>query len=561
MKILFTVLCAIAFILSTGLVAFSQEWDYLDVEQGYETLNLAVEGDTTENGEPVSMNRVYRLERGGVYLLNGTISNVKGSPMRIIAAEGTGPKPMLVMSVDETGDSDNPFDVEGDALFKDIYISGSDMIGNDNRYGILIYANGARVVLDGINIDFADQAHVKTYGKECKIFHYNCEFRNGFLLTDQGRGRFFDARGLMPDSLVYVNNTFYVNKHRILRFDGAMGANVILDHNTFYLNAYGNDVDSPDDEIINGPIELDRGINVQVTNNIFQDIALEATLHPPGMEIYDRLSIIPVDTVYAPDYPEETRNWVVKNNVYGWSPQVEAFWEARSDSITPPAFISPWGMDHYFGGHKPNFVSENNFQEFIEFNDAPSPDAILEFVKYRYDSDFSNESNPDFRADRNGTGSLQDNPETFGPAEDPFNFDYPSTQQAYTAGIGGFPVGDLNWFPDKKAEWETYITGVDQTENMLTTNYVLEQNYPNPFNPVTHINYSLPEPTSVTVTIYNALGQKVVDLVTDLQQDAGKHSITWNSVNNQGQLVPTGVYYYQLKTKHSNITKKMILIK
>ena len=174
MKHRFTINCIV--LLFAGLLSqagFSQTWDYMDVPQGYETLNLAIEGDTVATGEPVSLNRVYRLERGGTYLLNGTAANLKGSPMRIFAAEGDGPKPLIIMAVDETGSSDNSFDVEGDAHFKDLYISGSDMIGNDSRYGILIYGNGARVVIDGVQLDFSDQSHIKTYGKDCKIFHYN----------------------------------------------------------------------------------------------------------------------------------------------------------------------------------------------------------------------------------------------------------------------------------------------------------------------------------------------------------------------------------------------------
>ncbi|MFQ5604819.1 MAG: hypothetical protein ACE5HS_16230 [bacterium] len=55
---------AISFITSEKTIA--QEADTLDVPQGFETLNLAVEGDTTATGAPKNLNRVYRLERGGL---------------------------------------------------------------------------------------------------------------------------------------------------------------------------------------------------------------------------------------------------------------------------------------------------------------------------------------------------------------------------------------------------------------------------------------------------------------------------------------------------------------
>jgi hypothetical protein len=265
--------------------------------------------------------------------------------------------------------------------------------------------------------------------------------------------------------------------------------------------------------------------------------------------------------VYAPDYPENIRNWHVSNNVYGWSPKVKEFWAARSDTVKPPAFIGAWGMDHYFGGHKPNFVAENNVEEYIEFTDAPPVDDILAFVKYRFDSNFSDENNPDFRADRNGIGSIELDPGSFGPEENPYSFAYPVTQPAYTGGQYGFPVGDLNWFPDKKAEWETFMTGVETTEVPVVTDYLLEQNYPNPFNPTTRIHYTLPANATVSLTIYNALGQRVATLLDESRQTAGAHSVEWTAVTTNGASAPSGVYYYQLQTENVNVTKKMMLLK
>ena len=50
--------------------------------------------------------------------------------------------------------------------------------------------------------------------------------------------------------------------------------------------------------------------------------------------------------------------------------------------------------------------------------------------------------------------------------------------------------------------------------DLIPVEYALEQNYPNPFNPSTKIEFSLPEDVNnVTLTIYNALGQRVAELV------------------------------------------------
>ncbi len=67
------------------------------------------------------------------------------------------------------------------------------------------------------------------------------------------------------------------------------------------------------------------------------------------------------------------------------------------------------------------------------------------------------------------------------------------------------------------------------TEELLPTEYSLEQNYPNPFNPSTVIEFSLPEDVSnVKLSIYNALGEKVAELV-NTSLTAGKYQYQWNA--------------------------------
>ena len=93
-------------------------------------------------------------------------------------------------------------------------------------------------------------------------------------------------------------------------------------------------------------------------------------------------------------------------------------------------------------------------------------------------------------------------------------------------------------------------------EERLPTTYSLEQNYPNPFNPSTTIEFSLPEDVSnVKLTIYNALGERVAELVNG-SLVAGKYQYQWNAKN-----VATGMYIYELRTEKFISIKKMILLK
>jgi len=75
--------------------------------------------------------------------------------------------------------------------------------------------------------------------------------------------------------------------------------------------------------------------------------------------------------------------------------------------------------------------------------------------------------------------------------------------------------------------------------------FLLHQNFPNPFNPTTTIRYDLPSDAYVTLRIYSALGQLVRTLV-DETQGAGFKSVAWNSANEAGLPVATGVYFYRL---------------
>jgi hypothetical protein len=94
----------------------------------------------------------------------------------------------------------------------------------------------------------------------------------------------------------------------------------------------------------------------------------------------------------------------------------------------------------------------------------------------------------------------------------------------------------------------------------LVDGYKLGNNYPNPFNPTTTIDYTLPVKSNVEITIYNALGQSVRNLV-DKSMQAGSHVVTWDGTSDAGMSLATGLYYYSLKAENFSQTKKMTLIK
>lgn len=91
--------------------------------------------------------------------------------------------------------------------------------------------------------------------------------------------------------------------------------------------------------------------------------------------------------------------------------------------------------------------------------------------------------------------------------------------------------------------------------NETVESYNLSQNYPNPFNPVTKIQFSIAKSSDVTLKVYDATGKEVINLVNQ-QMNAGLYSVTWDA-----SAVPSGVYFYKLKSGNFTETKRMVLVK
>lgn len=83
----------------------------------------------------------------------------------------------------------------------------------------------------------------------------------------------------------------------------------------------------------------------------------------------------------------------------------------------------------------------------------------------------------------------------------------------------------------------------------------LNQNYPNPFNPTTQIDYSITKTGLVTLKVYDILGNEVAILVNE-RREPGYHLTTLDAAN-----LPSGIYFYQLRTENFTDTKKMILLR
>ena len=96
--------------------------------------------------------------------------------------------------------------------------------------------------------------------------------------------------------------------------------------------------------------------------------------------------------------------------------------------------------------------------------------------------------------------------------------------------------------------------------SMLPLEFALGQNYPNPFNPTTKIQYALANDAFVNISIYDLMGRSIKSLI-NIEQAAGFYEINWNATNNNGELVPAGMYFYMIQAGTFKSTKKMVLLK
>jgi hypothetical protein len=142
-----------------------------------------------------------------------------------------------------------------------------------------------------------------------------------------------------------------------------------------------------------------------------------------------------------------------------------------------------------------------------------------------------------------------------------FNWTAPAagtgTVRFYWSGLqGSFSNGADTQIVLIGSENQTSIDDPPSMPSLMT----LSQNYPNPFNGETIIEFTTAEPGLVDLEISNILGQKVFGW-SDYISNPGKNVIHWNGKNNQGDEVPSGVYFYRLHTSQADLARRMIFLK
>ena len=147
-----------------------------------------------------------------------------------------------------------------------------------------------------------------------------------------------------------------------------------------------------------------------------------------------------------------------------------------------------------------------------------------------------------------------------------FRARYMHSNADYDCSWGDYGFPDDVWQKDPPLlveEWDPdgICISLSVVNNIIPTKFALSDNYPNPFNPTTNISFSIPMQTDVQINIYNIMGQLVAN-VTNEQLNAGTYSMQWNGTDQSGNMLPSGLYFYELEAGNEfRQIKKMTLVK
>ena len=553
-------LCSLIVVLFSGY-AFGQNVLRLVPWDGTSNTELInqIKADTTTN-HGILPDRVYELDGGGVYICQETFYVEDQYSLRLRSSNTN----KAIIYLYPTGSGSNPQQPPGyfirlrggDLEMKGIALSGYfepiDTNLNNVQGGMLRTDNeGSYITLDSCVFSNINGQVLRAEAAAITIKVTNCIFANlGALSTSNfGAGKGIDLRASSLDSLILVNNTFTNYQDRVVRhynFSNPLAGTgnigyTLIDHNTMF-----------DGMGFHGLLSLgNMGSKAIITNNLFVDAfaagedSTDATRtaewantgekYPNGL---NRMS-------WIFSAPNDTTQWMISNNFYAISDSGQAFFDEHTAEPIVKGSPLSWHINSRLGAD-----SVNAFTEISDPGFAKAQMLMTNLMRWYVSPVGGNKT-------KNTPTTLWD-PNTDDMDRRPIKFwidtldaSYSTSSAAYTGAMGGFPAGDLNWFPSRKTDWLTPVEGF----KTVPLTFSLDQNYPNPFNPSTVISFNLDKTGFITLTVYNILGQKVSTLLSE-QMSAGRHEITFNASN-----LASGVYFYRLESGKNYMLKKMVLLK
>ena len=449
-------------------------------------------------------NVTYILKRDHLYPNIKTIKNTFS--LRMVAEGGTGAKP-VILTWDVGGKYDQLLEAQADVYFENIQFDNVTPSGVPKGRSQRLSANGVRGEFVGCVIDGDDGGAFSIYADSCKIFLTDCFVHNcGTEGAYDSNGRFLDIRAdNYMDSVVIINCTADHLNGSLVRAGNAVIGYLKVDHVTCFNNTSGN-------------ISSEYPKEVVLTNNLFKDTQMSGDV--PSM--VDPLETNP-DKFHASCFDFDTiwdaSKITIRNNNIFYSDEVKAMW-AKYDTIFEPLKVNPMAM-RALGDDSIHAA----FSEVITFKTVCDP-------QFAYIEGFIlDQSTTEYPSQHclGGDGG--------GYFPDQIDASYNTDSESYTAGDDGYPLGDLNWWPELKIKWENGEE-LGEARHMLTK---LVKVYPNPASDQLFV--STDYKSELRMSLYSILGKEVQSTV-----------FNGGYLNTDVSSLTKGVYFYRV----SEINGKLI---
>ncbi len=573
----------------------------------YGTLNDAIE---TAIANGTINNTVFKLNPYEAYVLSRSIFIDHGQSLELYA-----PKPLRAGDADpvtvqnsappqivwtEEGiDRQYAIQTYGDVIATNIWFRLCDFLGSKVQTSITfenqnVEEDPEKGNFDGCLFDYVGIGSEAAGAITVKADHFvgnfqNCYWRNNSDNHFRYYGRAisfpYQSSGWHYDSLLFENCTF-TNLARIVMQEGnEYGDNVHINHCTllnslewpFQSAGWIRNSAITNSIFVNPSLLGYRALDVCESSQSYSDFE-NGKCDPPGGGLINGITAVDSFGFEVP-FTDFDRKIFIGNNVYAFTDYMKDWYKGCvwcKEQIRTRNSKELYNPSPMLGENEIAFIDSVDGQGNKVFKtmnvdwptiydqdpqfivEATNIDTFLIFVEYKWstaaDIDWSYEPYAAFK-------QIWPLPE---------NLAY--NNSAYqTAAMGGLPLGDLNWWPDKLASWKAQRdnewgvisswlvngtpSGVAQIPGTIPSQFNLEQNYPNPFNPTTKIRYSIPQSNHVSLKVYNSVGQEVATIFEGYQQ-AGNYYVGFDATG-----LASGIYMYQLQAGSVTLTKKFVLMK
>lgn len=446
--ILFALLTA--FILYPGQKTFAQDTltvEWLDGSGNFvkNALYLAIQDDANP-----PEGRVYKLRKGGYYWITETITTTAGSNLRIVGEKPTeteSPAVLQIVARDDGTYTDKLITCNGSMTLKNLYIIGADDVGVQGSYyqPIQIDASDSRFVIDNCVFERSNFAIIAWTANNNDIFLTNNVYRN---LSEVPPTQIWTGRGVSiwadQDTVIVENNTFFNVPFTAFQLETGIANYLRFNHNTL--------------------VDIGRGINTTpwlyeayFANNLIINGFWEGEAHNQNeLDASNRdprattSGLFGFGTLPGKYGPEEGRRILFAKNA-AWIDPAFTDWHQANNMRSQP-FVGPVLKEDFIDPYEQIVVTDTTWLDSRpDFPVYPTSEYIEDLKNYVTGIRDGDATIPAafWRLPLNDDGTICNTCASW-----PLPEDFSYTQTSQTTGTNGLPLGDLNWFPDKKAEWE-----------------------------------------------------------------------------------------------------------